>query len=91
MAREDSSPAPQASRKVDKGSHLEVFLDPCLAPQASKKGRWAPERRKAPGAGVEDFVLWIAPISSLPPASKEEEEEDEMADLVHNFGAWKRK
>ena len=34
---------------------------------------------------MEDFVPWVAPISSLPPASEEEEEEDEMADLVHNF------
>ena len=40
---------------------------------------------------MEYFVLWVALISSLPPASKEEEEEDEMADLVHNFGARKRK
>ena len=37
--------------------------------------------------GVEDFVPWVSPISSLPPARKEEEEEDEMANLVHNFGA----
>ena len=27
----------------------------------------------------------------MPPASKEKEEEDEMADLVHNFGAQKCK
>ena len=46
---------------------------------------------------MEDFVPWVAPISSFPPppppppASEEEEEEDEMPDLVHNFGAWKRK
>ena len=40
---------------------------------------------------MEDFIPWVAPISSLPPASEEEEEEDEMADLVHNFGARKRK
>ena len=41
---------------------------------------------------MEDFVPWVAPISSLPPASEEEEEEeDEMADLIHNFGPWKRK
>ena len=41
--------------------------------------------------GVEDFIPWVALISSRPPASQEEEEEDEMADLVHNFGARKRK
>ena len=40
---------------------------------------------------MEDFVPWVAPISSRPTASEEEEEEDEMADLVHNFRAWKRK
>ena len=38
--------------------------------------------------GVEDFVPWVAPISNRPPGS---EEEDKMNDLVHNFGAWKRK
>ena len=50
-----------------------------------------PERQIAPGAGVEDFVPWVAPISSRPPASKEEEEEDEMDDLVYNFDARKCK
>ena len=50
-----------------------------------------PKRRRAPGAGVEDFVPWVAPISIRPPAREEEEKEDEMVDLVHNFGAQKRK
>ena len=50
-----------------------------------------PERRRAPGTGLEDFIPWVALISSLPPASKEEEEEDEMTDLIHNFGAQKCK
>ena len=40
---------------------------------------------------MEDFVPWVAPISSLPPTSEKEEEEDDMADLIHNFGARKRK
>ena len=40
---------------------------------------------------MEDFIPWVAPISSLPPASEKEEEEEEMYDLIHNFGAWKRK
>ena len=40
---------------------------------------------------VEDFVPWVAPISSLSPASEKEEEEDEMVDFIHNFGAWKHK
>ena len=50
-----------------------------------------PEQRRTPGTGVEDFVPWVAPISSLPPASEEEEVEDDMADLIHNFGVQKRK
>ena len=95
MARHDSDPAPQASNEVDKGSRLERLPSTkkgsCPAPQASKKGRRVPERRRAPGTGVEDFVLWVAPISSRPPTSEEEEEEDKMADLVHNFSARKRK
>ena len=49
------------------------------------------ERPKAPGAGVEDFVPWVSPISNRPLAREEEEEEDEMADLVHNFGTRKCK
>ena len=57
------------------------------ASRASKKGRRVPERRRVPSVGVEDFVPWVAPISSRPPAS----EEDEIADLVHNFDAQKRK
>ena len=40
---------------------------------------------------MEDFIPWIGPISTIPPTSKEEEEEDEMADLVHNIDAQKRK
>ena len=43
---------------------------------------------------MEDFVPWVAPISSLPPPPplrEEEEEEDEMADLVHNFSTRKHK
>ena len=50
-----------------------------------------PEWLRVPGAGVEDFVPWVIPISSRLTASEKEEEEDEMADLVHNFSAQKRK
>ena len=50
-----------------------------------------PERLRAPGVGVEDFVPWVSPISSRPPTSEEEEDEDDMADLVHNFSARKCK
>ena len=95
LAREDSSSTPQASKEVDKGSRLEHLAftkkDSRPTPQASKKGRRVPKWRRAPGAGVEDFVPWVAPISSRPPASEEEEERNEMADLVHNFGGRKRK
>ena len=49
------------------------------------------EQRRTPSIGVEDFVSWVAPISSLTPASEEEDEEDEMADLIHNFSVRKRK
>ena len=95
LAREDSSLAPQASKKVDRGSHLQRLpftkKGSYPAPQAFKKGRQVPERLRAPGAGVKDFVPWVSLISSHPPASEEEEEEDEMVDLVHNFDAWKHK
>ena len=68
-------------------------MDSRPAPQTSKKGRRVPERRRALGTGVEDFVPWVTPISTRPLDSEEEkeEEEDEMADLVHNFGTQKRK
>ena len=95
LAREDSGPAPHASKRVDMGSRLEGFpfakKDSWPAPQAFKKGRRVPERLRAPGGGVEDFVSWVVPVSSHPLASEEEEEEDEMVDLAHNFGTRKRK
>ena len=95
LAREDPSIAPRASKEVGRGSLLKHLFftkkGSCLTPQASNKGRWMPERRRALGTRVEDFVHWVAPISSLPPVSEEEEEEDEMADLVHNLSAWKCK
>ena len=50
-----------------------------------------PERLKTPRARVEDFISWVSPISSCPPAREDEEDEEEMADLVHNFGARKHK
>ena len=40
---------------------------------------------------MKDFVPWVSPISSRPPDREEEENEEEMADLVHNFGARKLK
>ena len=95
MAREDSGLVPQASKKDDRGSRFEplpfVKKGSRPTPRASKKGRRASERTKTPGAGVEDFAPWVPPISSLPLAREEEENEDEMVDLVHNFNARKRK
>ena len=41
--------------------------------------------------GGGSFVPWVAPILSLSPTIEDEEVEDEMADLIHNFGARKRK
>ena len=95
MAREDPGFSPQASKEVDRGIHLKRLpftkKGSRPAPQASKKGRRVLERRRVPGTGVEDFVPWVTPISSLPPASEKEEVEDEMSNLIHNFGARKRK
>ena len=95
LAREDFGLVPQASKKDDRGSRLERLpfakKGSLPAPQASKKGTRVPERLKTPGAGVEDFVPWVSPISSRPLAREEEEQEEEMANLVHNFGARKRK
>ena len=50
-----------------------------------------PEQPKTPETGVEDFVPWVSLISGHPHAREEEEGEDEMGDLVHNFGARKHK
>ena len=95
LARENPGVTPQASKEVDKGSclkHLPFMKKGSHpAPQASKKGRWVPGQRRALGTRVEDFVPWVALISSLPPASEEEEEEDQTADLIHNYGTQKRK
>ena len=95
LAREDPDVAPQASKEVDRCNHLKRLPftknDSRPAPQVSKKGRLVPEQRRPPGIRVEDFVPWVAPISSLPLDSEEEEEEDEMADLIHNFGVRKCK
>ena len=76
LSREDPSLVPPASQKDDKGSRFEhppfTREGPHLAPQASKKGRQALKQSKALGVGVEDFVPWVPPISSRPPAKEEE-------------------
>ena len=40
---------------------------------------------------MEDFVPWVSPISSRSPTREEEEKEDKMADLIHNFDTRNRK
>ena len=40
---------------------------------------------------MEDYVPWVPPISNHPPDWEEEEEEDKMSDLVHNFATRKKK
>ena len=40
---------------------------------------------------MEDFILWVPPISRRSPDWVEEEEEDRMFDLIHNFAARKQK
>ena len=74
LTKEDSGIVPQASKKVDRGSHLEhlPFMKKGShpAPQASKKGRQVPERLRTPGVRVEDFVPWVSPICSRPLLAK---------------------
>ena len=95
LTRENPGVALRASKEVDSSSHLKrrpfMKKGSRLAPQASKKGRRVLEQRRTPSTRVEDFVPWVSPISSLSPANKEEDEEDEMVDLIHNFGARKHK
>ena len=93
-ASKDFSPAPQASRQGERGSCLERLplerKGSRPTPQTPKRRKGAPGRQNVPWAGVEDFVPWVPPISSRPPDWEEEEEEDKMYDLIHNFAARKR-
>ena len=91
---EDSDPAPQAPKQVEGVGSLEhpllAIKGSRLAPRTlkKKKGR----RQKAVGAGAEDFIMWVPPISlRSPDKEEEEEEEDDMSGLVQNFAARKRK
>ena len=61
------------------------------APRALKRRKGTLGWQNVPKAGVEDFVPWVLPISSRPSDWEEEEEEDGMSDLIHNFSARKRK
>ena len=40
---------------------------------------------------MKDFVPWVPPISSRPLDREEEEEDDEMSNLIHNFATRKQK
>ena len=64
-----------------------AIRDSRLAPRASKKRK--ERRQKVAGAGAEDFILWVPPISHRSP--DKEEKEDDMFGLVHNFSTQKRK
>ena len=94
-ASEDSGHAPQVSRQSERGSRLERLplerKGSHLAPKTLKRRKGTFGRHKIPGAGVEDFVPWVPPISNGPPDLEEEEEEDGMFDLIHNFAARKQK
>ena len=94
-ASENSGPTPQASGQGERGGRLERLplerKGSRPTPQALKRRKGMPRRQKVPGARVEDFVPWVPPISSHPPNWEEEEKEDEMSDLVHNFAARKQK
>ena len=68
-----------------------AIKDSCLAPRASKKMKG--RRQKVAEARADDFILWVPLISCRSPNREdEEEEEDELSSLVHNFVArkWKR-
>ena len=62
-----------------------------MSPRTLKRRKGTPKHRNIPGAGVEDFVSFVPPISSRPSNWEEEEEEDRMSDLIHNFAARKQK
>ena len=90
----DFGRAPQASKQVERGGRLErpplAIKDFRLTPRVSKKKKG--RRQKAAGAGEEDFIPWVPPISRRSSDREEEnEEEDDMSSLVHNFSARKRK
>ena len=74
LAREYSGPTPQASKKVDRGSCLEGFpftkKDSRPAPQALKKGRRVPERRRVPVAGWKILSLGLLPYLASPLQAK---------------------
>ena len=61
------------------------------APQALKKKKGTLRRQKVVGAGAEDFIPWLPPISRRSSDRGEKEEDNKMFGLVHNFAARKRK
>ena len=68
---EDSSSVPQTSRQGERGSRLGSLplarKGSRPAPRALKRKKGTSGRQKVPGAGVEDLVPWVPPISSHPP------------------------
>ena len=68
-----------------------LIKDSPPAPQVSKEKKGTLKQQKVAGAGVEDFIMWIPPISRHSLDLEEEEEEDEMSGFIHNFAARKRK
>ena len=68
---EDSGPALKASRRGERGSHLERLplarKGSHLFPQVLKRSKVTSEQQKSSRVGVEDFVPWVPPISSHPP------------------------
>ena len=93
-ASKDSGPAPQASRQAEGGIHLErpplAIKDSRLAPRESKKRKGTLRPQKVDRARVEDFISWVPSISCRS-QDKEEEEDNNMSILIHNFAARNRK
>ena len=90
----DSGPALKRSSRLRGGGrsvHPPLAIkDSRLTPRAPKKKKG--RRQKATGAGSEDFIRWVPSISYRSPIREEEnEEEDDMSGLVHNFSSRKRK
>ena len=90
---EASGPTPQAYRQGKRGSRLERLplerKGSRPAPRTLKRRKRTLGRQNIPGAEVEDFVPWVPPLYSHPLDWGEEEEEDRLSDLIHNFAARK--
>ena len=71
---EDSGPILEESKKDNRGSRLERLpfkkKGSRPSPQASKKGRRAPERLRIPEEGMKDFVPWVLQYLAAPLQAK---------------------